>query len=97
MTYIVKDVTTKPVGEVWFRDVHPVEVNNINQWLRTLPGFIDQEVYVSTDTVIEKLYHFTDQQSYDAYVASAVSNPDEVMRTEYNAARGITSTQTPVT
>jgi hypothetical protein len=90
--YKVKITSTKPSGVKWFNQENQVKFEELNSWVKALPGLINIKKLVgqSTENVSVKLFTFTDETAYANFIREHDINPLEAERRSYNEANGIT-------
>lgn len=92
MKFIVKTITRKPPGAVWFADANPAEKSTLQIWGKSQPGLINSRNKRLGVNVVLNVQVFESQAAYDTYAAGLAALPAAQGRTAYSEANGMTIT-----
>jgi len=94
MSYKVQFTTTKPANVQWYRQVNKNSVDQLDDWAKTLPGFISSTLVSKTDTQRVKIYEFDTQANFNAFLNARKARADHAARKAYNQTNNIVTTRT---
>jgi len=99
MAIVEKTISRKPENVVWFRDVHPDVVQTMISNIKNYNGpkaigwnIENPDVNTAIETRI-----FEDQASLDDFKNWRLSQPEQIMRYQYNLENNIITTSTTYT
>lgn len=82
--------TTKPEDIEWWWKLYPVKQDNINKYMRSLNGFInDTSDMISDNTRVHKLTFHTQDDLSVWQTNLRIDCPESVERANYNSSNGI--------
>jgi hypothetical protein len=88
MPYVYQLLTIKPTGEKWYAEVEPVKHADYMKWVESYPGLISvKNVRVDESQHIRTLT-FTDQTTYNKYVAERNQRQEYIERQEWMESHG---------